>query len=80
MILGAHNPPNHELLDIETAGDFVYTPGGLRRLDISDVSSPATPVAIVTHKIAECNGGHTHAEPFMVPTQMDVEENAASEY
>lgn len=60
-LLGAYNPPNHELLDIEIVGDYAYVPGGLGGLNILDVSNPAMPVAVASYQIAECNWGRTYA-------------------
>lgn len=60
-LIGAYNPPNHELLDIEIAGDYAYVPGGLGGLNILDVSNPAMPVAVASYQIAECNWGRTYA-------------------
>lgn len=60
-LLSSYYPSNHELMDVEIAGDYAYVPGGLNGLDIIDISNPHSPTHMASYIAGDCEWGRLYA-------------------
>ncbi len=56
------NPPNHEMLDVEIAGNILIVPGNLGGMAIYDIANPESPELLTTYEIGGCKPYHVEVK------------------